>query len=174
MVFLIIVATEVQLNFGDGVLRDSFTAQHVNQLTNDDKLFVFFDVCCDNMDIVAHGGDCLAESFMKSPVASVAINGAIIPSYTIPNHDYDKEMYKAVFEEGIYNIGYVTNYANITVLNVHGEIGKSNVRTYLWLGDASIEPWTLQPANLTVFSRSTAFPWINHIFCKCIRNRWSC
>jgi len=130
--------------------QGSFTSQHVNQLTNDDRLFVFFDVCCDNMDIVAHAGDCLCESFMKSPVASVAVNGAIIPSYTIPNHDYDKEMYKAVFDEGIYNIGYVTNYANVTVLNVHGDIGRSNVRTYLWLGDASIEPWTLQPADLTV------------------------
>ncbi|MCF8406007.1 MAG: T9SS type A sorting domain-containing protein [Bacteroidales bacterium] len=135
----------------------SFTAQHVNQLTNDDQLFVFFDVCCDNMDIVAHAGDCLCESFMKSPVASVAANGAIIPSYTIPNHDYDKEMYKAVFNEGIFNIGYVTNYANVTVLNVHGTIGRSNVRTYLWLGDASIEPWTLQPANLSVIHDDQLF-----------------
>ncbi len=128
----------------------SFTANHVNQLTNDEQLFVFFDVCCDNMDIVAHSGDCLCESFMKSDVAAVAANGAIIPSYTIPNHDYDKEMYKAVFHEGIYNIGYVTNFANITVLNDHGSIGRSNVRTYLWLGEPSLEPWTLQPADLTV------------------------
>ncbi len=128
----------------------SFTATHVAQLTNQDRLFVLFDVCCDNMDIVAHPGNCLCEDFMKSPVASVAINGAIIPSYTIPNHDYDKEMYKAVLEEGIYNIGYITNFANITVLNVHGNIGRSNVRTYVWLGDASLEPWTKKPALLTV------------------------
>jgi len=127
-----------------------FTASDVAQLTNDEQLFVFFDVCCDNMDIVGYNGECLCESFMKHPSGSVAVNGAIIPSYTIPNHDYDKEMYKAVFDEDITNIGYVTNYANITVLNVHGEIGKSNVRTYLWLGDASIEPWTMQPTNLTV------------------------
>jgi PKD repeat protein len=102
------------------------------------------------MDIVAYNGECLCESFMKHPNASVAVNGAIIPSYTIPNHDYDKEMYKAVFDENITNIGYVTNFANVTVLNVHGTIGRSNVRTYLWLGDASIEPWTKQPMNLTV------------------------
>ncbi|MBN1339156.1 MAG: T9SS type A sorting domain-containing protein [Bacteroidales bacterium] len=137
--------------------QGSFTATHVNQLTNTDRLFVFFDVCCDNMDIVAHAGNCLCESFMKSPVASVAVNGAIIPSYTIPNHDYDKEMYKAVFHEGIYNIGYVTNFANVTVLNVHGTIGRSNVRTYLWLGDASLEPWTLQPGNMIVNHNPTIF-----------------
>jgi len=141
--------------------QGSFTAQHVNQLTNDDRLFVFFDVCCDNMDIVAHPGNCLCEDFMKSPVASVAVNGAIIPSYTIPNHDYDKEMYKAVFEEGIYNVGYVTNFANLTVLNVHGDLGRSNVRTYLWLGDASLEPWTLQPANMTVNHDAQLFLGLN-------------
>lgn len=135
----------------------SFTATHVAQLTNEDRLFVLFDVCCDNMDIVSHPGNCLCEDFMKSPVASVAINGAIIPSYTIPNHDYDKEMYKAVLEEGIYNIGYVTNFANITVLNVHGTIGRSNVRTYLWLGDASLEPWTKQPVSLSVTHDSQLF-----------------
>ncbi|MCD6180817.1 MAG: hypothetical protein J7K89_00355, partial [Candidatus Cloacimonetes bacterium] len=128
----------------------SFTQTHVNQLTNDNRLFVLFDVCCDNMDIVAHPGDCLCESFMKHDAGAVAINGAIIPSYTIPNHDYDKEMYKAVFDEGIHNIGYVSNFANVTVLNVHGTIGRSNVRTYLWLGDSSLEPWTLQPQTLTV------------------------
>ncbi len=127
-----------------------FTATEVAQLTNSERPFVFFDVCCDNMDIVGHSGDCLCESFMKHDGGSVAVNGAIIPSYTIPNHDYDKEMYKAVFEEGITNIGYVTNFANITVLNEHGSIGMSNVRTYLWLGDASIEPWTMQPMDLTV------------------------
>jgi PKD repeat protein len=137
--------------------QGSFTATHVNQLTNEDRLFVFFDVCCDNMDIVGYNGNCLCESFMKSPVASVAVNGAIIPSYTIPNHDYDKEMYKAVFEDGIYNIGYITNFANITVLNDHGDLGRSNVRTYLWLGDASLEPWTLQPADLTVSHNEQLF-----------------
>jgi hypothetical protein len=128
----------------------SLTATQVNQMTNANHLFVHFDVCCDNMNIVNYPGNCLAESFMKAPYAAVAINGAIIPSYTIPNHDYDKEMYKAVYHVGIYNIGYVTNYANITVLNVHGSLGRSNARTYLWLGDACIDVWTNTPRPLTV------------------------
>ncbi|MFP4470585.1 MAG: C25 family cysteine peptidase, partial [Bacteroidales bacterium] len=142
--------SQTQLWDWTSVSPGHFTAAEVAQLDNVNQLFVFFDVCCDNMDIVGYNGDCLCESFMKHPTASVAVNGAIIPSYTIPNHDYDKEMYKAVYDEGITNIGYVTNFANITVLNVHGSIGRSNVRTYLWLGDASVEPWTLRPRNLTV------------------------
>jgi len=128
----------------------SFTATHVNQLTNNNRNFVLFDVCCDNMDIVGYNGDCLAESFMKADEAAIAINGAIVPSYTVPNHDYDKEMYKAIFNEGITNIGYITNYANVFVINLHGDIGIRNVLTYLWLGDSSIEPWTMQIEDLNV------------------------
>jgi hypothetical protein len=128
----------------------SFTNSHILQLTNANRYFVLFDVCCSNMEIVSYNGNCLAESFMKSPVAAVAINAAIEPSYTIPNHDYDKEMYKAIFDQGVNNIGYITNYANVFVVNYHGAIGASNVRTYLWLGDSSIEPWTLQIEDLTV------------------------
>lgn len=120
----------------------SFTATQVNQLTNYDRYFIHFDVCCDNMNIVNYNGNCLAESFMKAPAAAIAVNSAIIPSYTIPNHDYDKEFYKAIYDLGINHIGYASNYANITVYQVHGALGESNIRTYLWLGDACTDAWT--------------------------------
>ena len=135
----------------------SFTATHINQLTNDNRNFVMFDVCCSNMDIVGYAGNCLAESFMKADEAAIAINGAINPSYTIPNHDYDKESYKAIFDQGITNIGYITNYANVFVVNLHGSIGIANVLTYLWLGDSSLKPWTLQIEDLSVTHDSQLF-----------------
>ena len=134
-----------------------FGAPEIAQLTNADKLFVHFDVCCDNMDFPGYNGNCFCETFMKHDYGCVAIHSAIIPSYTIPNHDYDKEFYKAIFNEGIVNIGYASNFANITVYNVHGSIGESNIRTYLWLGDSSIDPWTNTPQVLTV----THLPIIN-------------
>ena len=87
---------------------------------------------------------------MKADYASVAIHCAIIPSYTIPNHDYDKEYYKAVYNLGLTGIGYQSNFANITVYNLHGTLGESNIRTYLWLGDSSIDPWTNVPQVLAV------------------------
>nr|NQU89992.1 T9SS type A sorting domain-containing protein [Bacteroidota bacterium] len=123
----------------------NFTESHVNQLTNNNRLFVVFDVACDNMDIANYHGNCLGESFMKHTAAAVAINGAIMPSFTIPNHDYDKELYSALYNEGIYPIGYSSNFANASLLNGHGWMGRKNVRTYLWLGDPSLEPWTIQP-----------------------------
>ena len=127
-----------------------FGAPEIAQLTNADKLFVHFDVCCDNMDFPGYNGNCFCESFMKHQYGCVAIHSAIIPSYTIPNHDYDKEFYKAIYDLDIFNIGYASNFANITVYQAHGSIGQSNIRTYLWLGDAAIDPWTNIPQELTV------------------------
>ena len=135
---------------GWGAGSCSFTAANIQQLTNEDKLFIHYDVCCDNMDFPGYSGECFAESFMKYQWGCVAINGAIVPSYTIPNHDYDKEFYKAIYHLAILPIGYASNYANITVYTQHGSIGESNIRTYLWLGDSAIEPWTLTPAPLSV------------------------
>jgi len=127
-----------------------FNASHVNQFTNVDRYFVHYDVCCDNMDFPAYNGNCFAETMMKTTAGAVAVMGAIIPSYTIPNHDYDKEFYKAIFDLGIRNIGYASNYANVTVYNDHGSLGESNIRTYLWLGDSAIDPWTDEMAQPTV------------------------
>jgi hypothetical protein len=128
----------------------SFTSAHINLLTNVGRYFVHFDVCCENMNIVSYNGNCLAESFMKAVGAAVAVNGAIIPSYTIPNHDYDREFYKGLFDNGIWNIGYASNYANVTVVSLHGSLGQSNYRTYLWLGDAAIDLWTNTPQPLVL------------------------
>ena len=131
-----------------------FGWDEIAQLTNQDKLFVHFDVCCDNMDFPGYSGppngNCFAESFMKHEFGCVALHSAIVPSYTIPNHDYDKEFYKAIYHEGIVNIGYAANFANITVYAVHGSIGESNIRTYLWLGDSAIDPWTDTPQEMAV------------------------
>ncbi|MBU1880479.1 T9SS type A sorting domain-containing protein, partial [bacterium] len=134
-----------------------FNATHIAQLTNIDRYFVHFDVCCDNMDFPDYNGDCFAESMMKHTAAAIAINGAIIPSYTIPNHDYDKEFYKAIYDEGINNIGYASNFANITVYQVHGSIGQSNIRTYLWLGDAAIDAWTDEMMSMAVIHPTAHF-----------------
>jgi len=127
-----------------------FPSSSVDLFTNVDRYFVHYDVCCDNMDFPGYDGDCFAERMMKTTAGAVAVMGAIIPSYTIPNHDYDKEFYKAIFDLGIRNIGYASNFANITVYNDHGSIGESNIRTYLWLGDSCIDPWTDTMATATV------------------------
>ncbi len=135
----------------------SFNVSHIAQLTNVDRYFVHFDVCCDNMDFPGHNGDCFSESIMKANAAAVATMSAIVPSYTIPNHDFDKEFYKAIYDLGINNIGYASNFANVTVYIVHGSLGESNIRTYLWLGDSAIDVWTNTMQTLTVTHPAVMF-----------------
>ncbi len=126
----------------------SFTVNHIRQCTNSGKLFVGFGICCSNMKLDT-GGDCLAESFLKEDNAAIAYLSAWEPSYTEPNHVFDKSLFKAIYDVGVTTIGYVENLANIDV-HAYGSYGDANIRTYLWLGDPATDIWTLQPSPFSV------------------------
>ncbi len=121
----------------------SLTKTHVDQMLNADELFVAFGICCLNADL-GYSNDCLAEIFMKADYAAVAYLSAWEPSYTSPNHVFDKCLFKAVYDQGITTIGYAENWANVWV---HGEgsWGDFNIKTYLWLGDPATDIWSLRP-----------------------------
>jgi len=123
----------------------SFTATQVNAMTNQHRLFVIFDICCSNGNIITYYSDCLSETFMKANYAASAIYAAINPSYTDPNHVLDKELYKAVYDDGVNNIGYVTNVASVDMMSGWGDIGKANFQMYFWQGDPAIDIWTHLP-----------------------------
>jgi len=125
----------------------SFTASNINQMTNQNRLFIIFDVCCSNNDVVNFTGDCLAESFMQAAYGAAAIHGAIMPSYTEPNHIFDIKFYQAIYNQGITNIGYASNYAHIETINDFGGLGRDNFRMYFWQGDPAIDIWTHTPAQ---------------------------
>ena len=125
----------------------SLTNSNIVQMNNQNRLFVLFDVCCSNNNVVTYNGTCLAESFMQANYAAVAVHGAIEPSYTDPNHVFDKEFYKAIYNEGINNIGYASNYAAIETMNNFGGLGQDNFRMYFWQGDPALDLWTHTPAE---------------------------
>ena len=125
----------------------SFTSYWINQFTNSDRPFVLFDVCCSNNNLVTYGGECLVESFMQVPYGAVAVHGASEPSYTDPNHVFDKEFYKAIYNSGITNIGYASNYAAMETMDQFGGLGMDNFRMYFWQGDPAIDLWTHIPAD---------------------------
>ena len=123
----------------------SFTATQVYAMTNQHRLFVLFDICCSNGDIVTYSGECLTETFMKADYAATAVLSAINPSYTDPNHVYDKELYNAVFDDGVNNIGYASNAASVIVNSQFGIYGQANYRMYYWQGDPALDIWTHIP-----------------------------
>ncbi len=129
----------------------SWTTSDVNALNNGDWTPVVFNVACDNHKLTT---SCLGEAWMnKYPGGAVASLGATNPSYTIPNHDYDKELFRQFCETGPtaeYRVGWIGNAAATYIINHHGGIGQDNAKMYLWLGDPATEIWTDIPGNLTI------------------------
>jgi hypothetical protein len=128
--------------------NEYYEISDVNALTNGNRTSIVFNIACQNHYLLV---DCLGEAFMsKYPGGAVASLGATDPSYTIPNHDYDKELFRQFTEYGEYRIGWMSNAAAAFIVDGHGSIGIDNAQMYLWLGDPATEVWTDIPINLSV------------------------
>jgi hypothetical protein len=120
----------------------------VNALTNENRTPIVFNIACTCQLITS---SCLGEAWMsKYPGGAVASLGATDPSYTIPNHDYDKELFRQFTSKDEYRIGWMSNAAATLIINGHGSMGVDNAQMYLWLGDPATEVWTDIPGNVTV------------------------
>jgi hypothetical protein len=121
-------------------------------LNNGDRRPIVFNICCTNANI---GSYCLCEAWMDSTGGAVAALGATEPSYTIPNHDYDKKLYDAIFGQGITDIGGAADYATDYIINNHGSLGQTNAKMYLWLGDPSLRVWLNVPGTISASHSSS-------------------
>ncbi|MCK4233850.1 T9SS type A sorting domain-containing protein [candidate division WOR-3 bacterium] len=127
---------------------EDWTTSNVNALTNGDETPVVFNIACVCGDISV--SECLCECWIrKNPGGAIAALGASNPSYTIPNHDYDKWLYKAYCDSTIWNIGWGSNFAAAKILP-SGYYAEQNVKMYLWCGDPLTEIWTAIPTALVV------------------------
>ncbi len=122
----------------------------VDALSNGNKTPIVFSIACLNNYLLV---DCLGEAWMnKYPGGAVAHLGATDPSYTIPNHDYDKELFRQFTLYGQYRIGWMSNAAATHIIDIHGSYGIENAQMFLWLGDPATEVWTDIPETLSVDS----------------------
>jgi len=131
----------------------SFTVAMARGLQNDGMLPVVFSIACLNMALYS-SSETIAEAFMFADYGAVAYLGATEPSYTVPNHDFDKFLYKAIYDKGITAIGYVLADANWELMELYGEgsYAETNIKMYLWLGDPALDfpvSALLAPSNLT-------------------------
>jgi len=121
---------------------------NVSALSNGDKTPIVFNIACLNHYLFF---DCLGEAFMnKYPGGAVASLGATNSSYTTPNHDYDKELFRQFTLYGEYRIGWMSNAAATHIIDIHGNMGIDNAQMFLWLGDPATEVWTNIPTTLSV------------------------
>lgn len=86
-------------------------------------------------------GRTLAEAMVQRPEGgAVAFLGATAPSWTLPNHDYDRHLFRAILDRGIRPIGKLSNAAAVELLTQWGfdRNAAENVKMYFWLGDPSL------------------------------------
>jgi hypothetical protein len=132
---------------GWSIYGDYYSTSEVHSLANGDKTSVWWNFCCLSGNF-AYYSECFIESNLNATgKAGVASNSASDPSYTIPNHDYMKEMYKAVYDQGILNVGRVSNYGNTRLIQIYGpySIYMKNVYMYMWNGDPFTRMWMKKP-----------------------------
>ena len=86
-------------------------------------------------------GEGLAEAFVKDDGSAVAFLGAARPSWTEPNHDFDRYLFDAMGNEGISDLGWVVNDAQVEVMAKYGSssYATDNLKMYLLLGDPALQ-----------------------------------
>ena len=108
-------------------------------LQNDGKVAVVFSICCLNSAIDV-SAECFGESFIEAPNGAVAFLGASRPSYTYPNHHFDRYIFRAIVDRGLRSVGKIFNYATMQLYrNFPDQYTKENIAMYLLLGDPAIE-----------------------------------
>ncbi|UCG61032.1 MAG: T9SS type A sorting domain-containing protein [Candidatus Zixiibacteriota bacterium] len=120
------------------VYGEHFEISDANAINNGQFTPVVLGIACYTGNL-AYNGTTLAEAFTQGDDAAVAYLGATDPSYTYPNHDYDKQIYAAIFDEGVNAIGDATNESTVRTIALWGSLGITNARMYLWLGDPSLQ-----------------------------------
>lgn len=118
----------------------SYLVSDVQGLANGLKTPVIFSIACKNLDMES-GLETLGEAFIRHDQGAVAFLGAIHPSYTYPNHDFDECLFKCVWNDGINEIGELLNAANYDMVQVYGSnvYSLSNITMFLWLGDPALK-----------------------------------
>ncbi|UCE23565.1 MAG: T9SS type A sorting domain-containing protein [Candidatus Zixiibacteriota bacterium] len=120
------------------VYGENFELSDVAAINNGQLTPVVFSIACLNNDLL-YNGITIGEAFTQADDAAVAYLGASDPSYTTPNHDYDKQLYALVFDAGVNAVGDASNEASVEVIRLWGTYGITNARMYLWLGDPSLQ-----------------------------------
>jgi len=152
------------------IYREYFELSDVADINNGQMTPVVFSIACLNNNL-SYPVATIGEAFTRDNDAAVAYLSASDPSYTLPNHDYDKQLYAAVFDEGINAIGDASNESSVRTIDLWGNYGVDNARMYLWLGDPSLQ---LVAAS---FWADTTFGWIPldvnfDVFCPFTVDSW--
>jgi hypothetical protein len=105
-----------------------------------------FNIACENGSYETPT-TCISEAWQWADCGASGNLGATTASYTVPNHDYMKRIYRAMFDEGNFRVCEAIMVATDYVLTYHGALGLSNAKMYIWFGDPAMEVWSFDTAG---------------------------
>lgn len=97
-------------------------------------------------------GECLGESFMRSPGGAIAFFGASQITHTYANNTLDLGIYQGLTQQGLRRIGPITD-AGLFYLAFNYPFSDTvtvSLRQYNLLGDPELALWTGEPATMSV------------------------
>ncbi|MBN1295372.1 hypothetical protein JXA80_01240 [bacterium] len=131
----------------------------VHALNNGAYTPIVWNIACYNGNITI-SGECLAEAWQNAGSSgeggAVANIGATEPSYTIANHAFDKMLYRAPLDEGIFRWGYVVDRSKEYMIAEEGQYGIDNSYMYICFGDPAIDMHMMSPITMNVDHLPTA------------------
>ncbi len=130
-----------------------WTPSDIYNLGNGRHTSVVWNICCNNGEVDS-GSECLAEAWQNAGASgeggAVANLAATRPSYTIANHEFDKMLYRAPFDEGITRLGPVVDRSKMYMIFMEGDYGIDNAFMYITFGDPAMDITTMDPVTLDV------------------------
>jgi len=137
---------------------ESFNSSDVGMITNGDYTPVIFSISCLNNKFDV--SECIGEYWMLQNATgkkgAVAHLGATNVSCTTPNHEYDRQLFDQIYDEGVYRISPVSNFAHAATMKYYKTYNpsmlayaKANAHIYCVLGDPSMEIRTDNPRSFT-------------------------
>ncbi len=150
-----------------------FNVSDVNMTSNGDYTPVVFSIACLNNKFDAT--ECIGEYWLlRNTVSSkgaVAYLSATNVSCTTPNHEYDRRLFKQIFDEGVYRISPVSNFAHSATLKHYKSTDKSvlpyaktNAYIYCVLGDPSMQIRTATPKTFASVTGPNPIKWGSQLY----------
>lgn len=112
----------------------------LENLKNGDKMPIVFSIACLNA-YIDHPelNDCFGELFIEAKNGAIGFLGASRPSYTAPNHYFNRYLFQAIVERDLKKAGEIFNWATMQLFkNFPDQYSRENIAMYLWLGDPDL------------------------------------
>lgn len=123
------------------ILGQNFTNSDVDDIHT---CSIYFNICCSNGQISTD--PCMMEKLLRSEVAATACLAATEPSYTYPNHEFDRKLFTKLFNNNVWFLGDLDVQAHIaTFTSGMFDTARDNAYVYLCGGDPALEIWTAEP-----------------------------